>query len=125
MEKASLSRQTVEPSTVVAETSAVKPEARAETGQGGFGFARVLAPAVAAVVALLIHQLLPNKQITLSTRLYPLLLQILLGGALLLIITHWALRPLRDWARYYGPLLAGGIGLLCLWDLITLKLAWM
>src|SRR5207302_313754 len=59
------------------------------------------------------------------TRLYPLLLQILLGGALLLIITQWALRPLRDWARYYGPLLAGGIGLLCLWDLITLKLAWM
>jgi NitT/TauT family transport system permease protein len=125
MEKAPLSRQTVEPSAIVADTSEIAHEPRAETVRGGFGVARILAPAVAAVVALLVHRLLPNKQITLPTRLYPLLLQVLLGSALLLAITQWAWRPLREWTRHYGPLLAGAIFVLCIWDLITLKLAWM
>ena len=38
---------------------------------------------------------------------------------------QWAWRPLRPWARHHAPLLAGAVLVLCVWDLVTLKLAWM
>jgi NitT/TauT family transport system permease protein len=83
----------------------------------------VLAPACAAAAALLAHRALPNLQSPLPTRLYPGLLTALLAGSLLLAGLQWAWRGLRPWAVHNGPLLAGAIVVLGLWDLVTLKLA--
>ena len=85
----------------------------------------VLAPAVAAVVALAVHRILPSRQTTLPTRIYPMLLEGLLGAALLLAIVQWAWRRLRPWTLHHAPLLAGATLVLCAWDVVTLKLAWM
>jgi NitT/TauT family transport system permease protein len=76
-------------------------------------------------VALLLHQLLPSRQETPPLGRYPVLLGVLLVAALLLAMAQRAWQPARAWARHYGPLLAGAIGWLCLWDLITLKLDWL
>ncbi|HEV3167260.1 MAG TPA: ABC transporter permease subunit [Isosphaeraceae bacterium] len=87
--------------------------------------AAVLAPAAAALVALVVHKLVPTRQTSLPTHLYPVLLEILLAATLVLAAAQWAWRRLRPWARHNAPLLAGGILVLCAWDLITLKLALM
>jgi NitT/TauT family transport system permease protein len=93
--------------------------------QGLRAVAVVLLPPAAALVALLAHKFLPNRQTALPTRVYPLLLQILLAATLVLAAVHWVWRPLRKWTRDHAPLFAGALLLLGLWDLITLKLAWM
>ena len=85
----------------------------------------MLSPAGAALAALLLHTLLPSRQTGLPTRLYPMLLELLLIMALLLAVAQWAWGRLRPWARHQAPLLAGAILVLGLWDLVTLKLAWM
>jgi NitT/TauT family transport system permease protein len=84
-----------------------------------------LAPPVAALIALLAHWYLPNRQSAIPTRLYPMLLQVFLAATIVLLLTQWVWQPLRSWARQNGPLIAGGILALCFWDLITLKFAIM
>ncbi len=84
-----------------------------------------LAPAVAAVVALALHGFLPSRQSTVPTRIYPMLLEGLLAAALLLAVLQRAWRRLRPWSLHHAPLLAGAILVLCAWDVITLKLAWL
>jgi NitT/TauT family transport system permease protein len=84
--------------------------------------AAVLSPPAAAAVALLVHRFVPNRQSDLPTVVYPRLLQIALGVTLLVAVAQAAWRPLRPWARFYGPLFASAFGLLGLWDMITLKL---
>jgi NitT/TauT family transport system permease protein len=85
----------------------------------------VLAPAGAVLLALLVHLLLPSRQTPLPTGPYPILLAVLLAAALLLAVAWWAWRRLRPWARQNAPLLAGAGLVLGLWDLVTLKLAWL
>jgi NitT/TauT family transport system permease protein len=88
--------------------------------------AAVLAPCAVALLALLAHRLLPARQeLAPPSRLYPLALEAFLAAAALLALVQWAWRPLRPWARHNGPLFAGAVGLLCLWDLVTLKMGWM
>jgi NitT/TauT family transport system permease protein len=96
--------------------------------------AAVLAPVVAAGVALVVHQFLPDKQVLPITWVdavpawrhpYPVLLQILLAVTLLAAVLQWAWTPLRPWVCHYGPLLAGLLGVCTVWDLVTLKLNWM
>ncbi len=83
------------------------------------------APAIAAAAALSMHHLLPNGQGDFPTRLYPFLLQITLGLALLVPLLQWTVGALRECVRHYSPLAAGAIALAAIWDLITLKMAWM
>jgi hypothetical protein len=65
-------------------------ESGTKTGVGAVrGNLAVLAPAVAASAALLAHQILPSRQSALSTRIYPILLESLLGAALLLAFLQW------------------------------------
>jgi NitT/TauT family transport system permease protein len=92
---------------------------------GGRGLLAILAPAIIAVAALLVHRFVPNKQIDFPTSLYPLLLQALVALGVVMALAHWAFQPLRAKLRHYGPLLAGFSAWLCLWDLTTLKLAWL
>jgi NitT/TauT family transport system permease protein len=84
-----------------------------------------LAPLVAGLAALAIHKLLPNQQSTLTTKVYPLVLQILLALTVLLALLQWAWRPMRPWFRHTAPLMAGGFVWLAVWDLVTLKMNWM
>jgi NitT/TauT family transport system permease protein len=86
--------------------------------------AAVLSPVIAALLALLVHKVLPNRQIALSTWLYPLLLQTLTAVTLGLALAQWIWPRLRAKVRHYGPLLAGVSVWLCIWDLWTLKLNW-
>jgi NitT/TauT family transport system permease protein len=85
----------------------------------------VLAPPIAVLAALLLHRLLPNKQLAPPTHLYPLLLEIFLAAMALLVLLQWIWQPLQTWVSYNGPRLAGFFALLAFWDFITLKMAWM
>jgi NitT/TauT family transport system permease protein len=82
----------------------------------------VLAPPAAALLALAIHRFVPSQQSALPTRVYPLLLQVLLGASLVLAVVYAVVPPLRPWIRPNAPLLAGGFVWLGMWDLMTLKL---
>jgi NitT/TauT family transport system permease protein len=99
------------------------PEAVAPASVRG-GLAAI-APAVAAASALLVHRLVPNLQSPLPTGPYPGLLIGLLAASLILAGLQWAWPRLRPWARHNGPLMAGAILMLGLWDTVTLKMAWM
>jgi len=85
----------------------------------------ILAPAVAAIAALALHFGLSNGQIAPPTRAYPLMLTVLLTLSLLLAALQGVWRASRPWVRHYAPLLAGAILTVCVWDVVTLKLALM
>jgi NitT/TauT family transport system permease protein len=85
----------------------------------------VLSPSAALMVALAAHWLLPDRQSTPPTNFYPTLLETLLAATILFLLAQWAWRQLRPAARHNGPLLAVGALSLGLWDVVTLKLAWM
>jgi NitT/TauT family transport system permease protein len=85
----------------------------------------MLSPAIAAGGALLLHWGLSSKQSQEPTETYPALLQILLVGSLVLAASHMLWDPLKKWTRANAPLLAGGVLIFCVWDLITLKFALM
>jgi NitT/TauT family transport system permease protein len=111
-----------------------RPASEAARAGGLRHAAAVLAPAVAAAVALAVHRLIPVRQTLPMSWMdklppglhpYPVLLEALGAAALLIAAVQWAWRPLRPRARYYGPLWAGAILLACLWELITVKWAWM
>jgi NitT/TauT family transport system permease protein len=85
----------------------------------------VLAPAVAALVALLAHWVLPSRQSPPQSVHYPVLLVVLLGASLLRLLVQALAPRLRPWSIHHAPLLAGLIAVLFVWDLVTLKLAWM
>jgi len=85
----------------------------------------VAGPAALCIVttaAILLHRFLPNLQSPEPTRLYPLFLQGVLCAGVGSIVLQAAIAPTRSWIRHHTPLVAAGIVLLCLWDLITLKL---
>ena len=116
--------QSLEPSITLADPIGSGSPPRVEATRTGHA-AAVLAPAVAASAALLVHILVPNRQPGPATGPYPILLGALLALALVLAASQWAWHRLRPWARHHAPLLAGAIGWLAAWDLVTLKLAWM
>jgi NitT/TauT family transport system permease protein len=87
------------------------------------GVLAVLAPCVVAALALVLHSLLPaSQQLAPPSRLYPLVLEGFLVCALVVALAQWLWRPLRSWARHNGPLFAGAIALISIWDVVTLKL---
>jgi NitT/TauT family transport system permease protein len=111
--------------TLVANELAAADRRRAGVAEGFRAAVAVLSAPAVALLALLAHKFLPSRQIALPTRMYPLLLEIGLGATLFLAAVQWAWRPMRPWVRYKAPLLAGAFFLLGLWDLVTLKFAWM
>ena len=94
----------------------------------------MLAPSMVAGVALILHRFVPDGQpppITWVASLpawqqpYPVVLGSILAGSLFLAIVQAVWQPLRPWVRHNAPLVAGGVAVLCLWDLVTLKLNWL
>jgi NitT/TauT family transport system permease protein len=135
-----LSSSVVDPLTLAAEPEQPRPAPAAVRAAPWRSAVPVLAPAVAAGAALLVHWLLPVRQMLAGgeplpptwtddlppwQRPYPVLLDALLAVSLLAAAAQWAWRPLRPWVRHYGPLVAGGLVLTCLWELVTAKLGWM
>lgn len=82
---------------------------------------RALAPAIVAIAAILAHLGLPNQQPGPVSRLYLGLLLALLAGSIALAGLQWTSGRVGSWARFRGPLVAGGIVWLMVWDLATLK----
>jgi NitT/TauT family transport system permease protein len=106
-----------------AEASESAPAAPAGAARG---VTAVFAPCAVTLAALLLHRLLPDRQpLAPPTRTYPLVLEVLLASAGLLLLAQWLWKPLRPWARHRGPLYAGAIALLGLWDAVTLKATWL
>jgi NitT/TauT family transport system permease protein len=125
-----LSTNVQEPRPLPADLSESRPAPGGATGRGGAA-AAVMSPSVAALAALLVHQLVPNKQVFPVARAeglaawlrpYPLLLMAALAAAILAAAAQWAWPRLRPWVRHHAPLLAGALLALLLWDLATLKL---
>jgi NitT/TauT family transport system permease protein len=129
-----VSSDVVNPAALAAEPDEVRPAPTVGRVRRFGPAAAVLAPAVAAGAALLVHQYLPTRQALAPGWMdalpawqhpYALLLAALLGVSLLAAAAQAAWRPLRPWVHYYGPLAAGALVLTCLWELITAKLAWL
>lgn len=94
----------------------------------------LLSPVAVAAAALVLHRFLPNGQpeslswistLPFWKHPYPVVLAAIAFGSLLLAVSGVVWRPLGPWARHAAPLLAGATSLLCLWDLVTLKLDWL
>lgn len=85
----------------------------------------IAAPMIATALALLVHWLVPNRQTAIPTRAYPVVLVAILIGTFGLAVVHRIWRRSRPWICHHGPLIAGVVLWFCLWDLITLKMAWM
>lgn len=85
----------------------------------------VLGPIVAAVAALILHTAIPNRQPAPPTHAYQVLLACFLGAACLLAAAQAIWPRLRSWVDHAAPLYSAAILTFALWDLVTLKLAWM
>lgn len=107
------------------EAVACEPGVRAAVGRGVGAAALVMTPAAAALAALAAHFCMPNQQVAPPTHIYPLMLVVLLVISLSFAALQGVWRASRPWVRHYAPLLAGAILTLCVWDVITLKLALM
>ena len=113
-----------------AREEAALPDDSGPVGPGDFFEGRprpvaALAPAGAALLALLVHVFLPDRQFSPPSRLYAWFLSALLAGSLVMGGLRWTRGRLGAWCRYRSPLVAGAIALLILWDLATLKSGWL
>jgi len=110
------------PPGIAGEAGAVTPAGKAREGRSAREWARVLALPAATVIALGVHQGLPNQGPKVTTHSYPMLLVALLivglAGAVAQAIWPVARRVVEDKA----PLLAAGVLLVCAWELITVKM---
>ncbi len=95
-------------------------------GGPGFGVvAGLLAPALAAPLAGILHRQLPDAEPASPSRAYHVALTVILTVMVLSVVFQAIWPRLRPGVRRRGPLVAGAIGLLMLWDVVTLKLAWL
>ncbi|HZZ77767.1 MAG TPA: ABC transporter permease subunit [Gemmataceae bacterium] len=91
----------------------------------GRHLAIVCSPVLAALAALGEYRLLGDAVPVSQDAVYPAALGIVLTLAVFLAITSTLWRNFGNAWRYYAPLLAGALGVLVLWDLLTQKLAWL
>jgi len=108
------------------------PAAAPTNGRRSRPLVAVLAWAVATGVALTVHHLLPNQQELEKSWMddlpawkhpYPVLLEAGLALAVITAVVQQTWPTSRAWVGHYAPLFTGGAALLCVWDLLTLKLA--
>ena len=85
--------------------------------------AAVLAVPAAAGAALLAHYFIPDRELPPSTDLYPRLLAVVLGVAVVAAGVQAFWPGLRRRMRHYAPLAAAAVLFVAAWELITLKLA--
>lgn len=84
---------------------------------------RAMTLPVAAAVALAVHLWVPNNEPLSSTHFYSLLLEIILGAAVIVAAAGAFWPGLREWIEPKAPIFSAAVLILCAWDLITLKFA--
>jgi NitT/TauT family transport system permease protein len=77
---------------------------------------------VAAGAALVVHVALPDRGPVIRTPVYTGMLVAFLALGVVAIGVRWVSPAARGWIAARAPLFAGGLFLLCAWDLITAKL---
>ncbi len=120
-----LSSTALENSTSITGNRPVAIEENPPSRGAGWDAAKVLAPALIATVALATHGFLPNRQSSPTSGAYPGLLGFFLAASIAISLLQWKWARLRPWSFQFCPLFAGAIFWLCIWDVITLKMAWM
>ena len=80
-------------------------------------------PTVFAAASLLIHQILPNRQISQTTHSYQIALCIFLASGPVMGLLYFLVPSGRRWLAETAPIFAMAIGLTAIWNLITLKCA--
>jgi NitT/TauT family transport system permease protein len=94
----------------------------------------VLSPLLAAVAALAVHHILPDKQPPPITWLgvlpewqhpYPVGLAAVAIGSALAALAQAALPALRPTVRHLAPHVAGALGAVIVWELVTTKTNWL
>lgn len=84
-----------------------------------------LIPAAAAMLVYAIHQTVPDRQDPDETQVYSLFLKGFAGLSVLTLLVQFFWAAVRNWYRPRIAFLSVGILVLGVWDLITLKLAWL
>lgn len=89
-------------------------------------------PAVAALVAFGVHELLPDAQVPLLglpgaavSHPYAILLAVVVALSVLAAGGQYFLHQLRPAVSHYAPLVAAAVAATCLWELVTVKFAWL
>jgi NitT/TauT family transport system permease protein len=124
----------VEPQLEVA-GSVLQPPGRSAPRSAPAGLApAVLAPVVVALSALAVHVFLPDEQLAPLSWLdalptwrhpYPVVLGVVLIGSVLAVGAQALFASLRESVRHFAPLVAGAVGVLTAWELVTTKLNWL
>jgi NitT/TauT family transport system permease protein len=83
----------------------------------------MLATPVAAGTALAVHYWVPNNEPALFTNHYPLLLAGILGLSVIAFVVQHSSTAVRNWLLPKAPLMAAATLMLCVWELVTSKLA--
>lgn len=99
--------------------------AEERAGDWRLSLAAAFAPACAAALAIVCHLALPDREMTPPGRSFVGLLGLLLAAALGLAAVRRTAGRLGAWSRHHSPFFAGVILALMVWDVVTLKLAWM
>ena len=122
---------------VAGETPSAVAEIESRKRRRPFGGLVAFLPSIAAALALVLHNVLPNGQNADPTRLYPRFLIGVIVAGLVLGLTQRLWRPLKPtrrnfplaiprnvlhWCVKSSPILAAGVLILCAWDVVTLKL---
>jgi NitT/TauT family transport system permease protein len=85
----------------------------------------LLALPAAAVVALLIHQLVSKTEPVAATRVYSWFLVLILGIGMAEALMQSLSPALRGWVRFKSPVFAAALLLLSVWEIITSGFRWL
>ena len=85
----------------------------------------LLAIPVASLVGIGVHFAVLKNDPEPDTSSYTVFLGIMLGLSLLMAGAQLGWPPLRRWMAHMCPIIAAGLGLLCLWELITSGFRWL
>jgi NitT/TauT family transport system permease protein len=114
-----------EQSAVIAEDEAASPTmaGRARTPRSRHTGVSVLALPCAAAIAFACHRWIPNTELLeANSHFYSSLLAAVFVIGVGLLALQGIFPPIRRWTVDKGPIFAAGVLLMCLWDIITLKL---
>jgi NitT/TauT family transport system permease protein len=115
-----LSPPTVAPD---AEQSAIASNRSSRVARSPVRWVPTIAAPIAAALAILAHYCVADGEPRSETHYYAMLLFCFAGMSVFIAIVQAFITPIRSWVDAKAPLIAAGIILLCVWEIITQKLA--